>query len=118
MRNLAWLFGLSYFWLGFISSPSGNRVTAFEPGRTAHWQADEANQFQSQSAFGIRRLVGTVDKLSHVQVNGVFVPVEENFRFEAQVDTFVSRNVTIKATDAAENTTTKTYRFPEPDNMS
>lgn len=102
----------------YIHDPAGNRVTAIGPDRTAHWQPDATNQLQSQTGLGPRRIEGTVDEPSHVKVNGDFVPVDENLRFEGFMDTFVSRNVTIEATDAAENTTIKTYRFPEPDNMS
>ncbi|MCC5847776.1 MAG: hypothetical protein JJU29_06735 [Verrucomicrobia bacterium] len=102
----------------YIHDNAGNRVSAQEPSRTAHWQADTANLLQAQTALGLRRVVGTVDKPSQVKVNGVFVPVDENLRFETFVDTMESRNVTIEATDFSENVTTKSYRFAEPQNTA
>ncbi|MCH8511566.1 MAG: RHS repeat protein [Kiritimatiellae bacterium] len=80
--------------------------------------ADTANQLQAQTALGVRRIIGTVDKPSHVKVNDAYVPVDENLRFEALVDTFLSRNVIIKAKDISENVTTPSYRFAEPQNTA
>jgi YD repeat-containing protein len=79
---------------------------------------DAANQLQAQIALGPRRIVGTVNEPSHVKINGNFVPVDENFRFEGMVDSSETRNVTIEATDADNNVTTTEYRFAEPDNTA
>ncbi|MCC5847774.1 MAG: hypothetical protein JJU29_06725 [Verrucomicrobia bacterium] len=65
-----------------------------------------------------RRIVGNVDKPAHVKVNDTYVPVEENLRSEALVDTYASRNVTIEAKDINENVTTQSYRFAEPQNTA
>lgn len=102
----------------YLSDKAGNLVTAISPSQTKHWQADATNQLQSQTGLGPRRIVGTVDEPSHVKVNGDFVPVDENLRFEAVVDTLQTRNVEIEATDFTGNVTTNSYWFAEPDNTA
>jgi len=83
---------------------------------TAHWNADPDNRPLAQAAVGPRRVVGTVSKPSHVKINGAYVPVDADLRFEGFVDTLVTRNVQIEATDVTGNITTQDYWFEEPQN--
>jgi len=100
----------------YLYDLSGNRVTALSPERTAHWNADADNRPLAQAAVGPRRVVGTVSKPSHVKINGAYVPVDDNLRFEGIVDTLATRNVQIEATDITGNITTQDYWFEEPQN--
>jgi filamentous hemagglutinin len=100
----------------YVHDNAGNRITALSPERTAHWRVDATNQPLAQTAVGQRRVVGTVSKPSQVQINGNYVPVDGNLRFEGFVDTLETRNVTITATDISANITTTQYRFAEPQN--
>jgi len=100
----------------YLYDLSGNRVTALSPERTAHWSADADNRPLAQAAVGPRRVVGTVSKPSHVKINGAYVPVDNNLRFEGTVDTLTNRNVQIEATDITGNVTTQNYWFEEPQN--
>jgi RHS repeat-associated protein len=100
----------------YLYDLSGNRVTALSPERTAHWNADPDNRPLAQAAVGFRRVVGTVSKPSHVKINGAYVPVDNDLRFEGFVDTLITRNVQIEATDITGNITTQDYWFEEPQN--
>jgi len=100
----------------YLYDSSGNRVTALSPERTAHWSADPDNRPLAQAAVGPRRVVGTVSKPSHVKINGAYVPVDADLRFEGIVDTLMTRNVQIEATDITGNITTQDYWFEEPQN--
>jgi len=100
----------------YLYDLSGNRVTALSPERTAHWSADADNRPLAQAAVGPRRVVGTLSKPSHVKINGAYVPVDADLRFEGFVDTLTTRNVQIEATDVTGNITTQDYWFEEPQN--
>ena len=95
---------------------AGNRISVLSGEYAEHWSVDAANRLRAQAGLGQRRVVGTVSKPSHVKINGDYVPVDDNLRFEGFVDTLSTRDVTIEATDISGNVTTENYRFAKPQN--
>jgi RHS repeat-associated protein len=100
----------------YLYDAVGNRITALSPDTTAHYRVDSTNQPLAQTAYGLRRVVGTVSKPSQVQINQTYVPVDSELRFEGLVDSRDTQDVEIIATDLTGNETTTNYKFAEPEN--